>query len=84
MEQTAKQWLTGGQKWLKSAGKKLASVAKEGASEVQKRLENVETKALHKGSFLCAWDMRKDKIDYFSPSGKGFYKDTARAAFLVE
>ncbi len=44
VEQTAKQWLTGGQKWLKSAGKMLASVAKESASEIQKRLETVDVK----------------------------------------
>ena len=44
VEQTAKQWLTGGQKWLKSAGKKLATVAKESASEIQKRLETVDVK----------------------------------------
>ena len=44
VEQTAKQWLTGGQKWLKSAGKKLATAAKESASEIQKRLETVDVK----------------------------------------
>lgn len=44
VEQTAKQWLTGGQKWLKSAGKMLATVAKESASEIQKRLETVDVK----------------------------------------
>ena len=51
VEQTAKQWLTGGQKWLKSAGKKLATVAKESASEIQKRLETVDVK-MQKG--VCA------------------------------
>lgn len=49
VEQTAKQWLTGGQKWLKSAGKKLATVAKESASEIQKRLETVDVK-MQKGA----------------------------------
>lgn len=49
VEQTAKQWLTGGQKWLKSAGKKLATVAKESASEIQKRLETVDVK-MQKGN----------------------------------
>lgn len=44
VEQTAKQWLTGGQKWLKSAGKKIANAAKESASEIQKRLETVDAK----------------------------------------
>lgn len=44
VEQTAKQWLTGGQKWLKSTGKKIASAAKESASEIQKRLETVDVK----------------------------------------
>ena len=44
VEQTAKQWLTGGQKWLKSAGKKIANAAKESASEIQKRLETVDVK----------------------------------------
>lgn len=44
VEQTAKQWLTGGQKWLKSTGKKIANAAKESASEIQKRLETVDVK----------------------------------------
>lgn len=48
VEQTAKQWLTGGQKWLKSAGKKIASAAKDSASEIQKRLETVDAK-MHRG-----------------------------------
>ena len=44
MEQTAKTWLTGGQKWLKKAGTKLATAAKEGAAEVQKRMEAADIK----------------------------------------
>ena len=53
VEQTAKQWLTGGQKWLKSAGKKLANAAKESASELQKRLETVDVK-MQKGSLASS------------------------------
>ena len=54
VEQTAKQWLTGGQKWLKSAGKKLATVAKESASEIQKRLETVDVKMQKGNACQCA------------------------------
>ena len=50
MEQTAKTWLTGGQKWLKSAGKKIATAAKDSASEIQKRLETADIK-LSKGVY---------------------------------
>ena len=50
MEQTAKTWLTGGQKWLKSAGKKIATAAKDSASEIQKRLETADIK-LSKGAY---------------------------------
>lgn len=53
VEQTAKQWLTGGQKWLKSAGKKIANAAKESASEIQKRLETVDVKMPRGSSGSC-------------------------------
>ncbi|KAL0025471.1 hypothetical protein WJX77_003681 [Trebouxia sp. C0004] len=64
VEQTAKQWLTGGQKWLKSAGKKLATVAKESASEIQKRLETVDVK-MHKGKGMRVGDDGEEVPAYY-------------------
>lgn len=64
VEQTAKQWLTGGQKWLKSAGKKLATVAKESASEIQKRLETVDVK-MQKGKGMRVGDDGEEVPAYY-------------------
>lgn len=64
VEQTAKQWLTGGQKWLKSAGKKLATVAKESASEIQKRLETVDIK-MQKGKGMRVGDDGEEVPAYY-------------------
>ena len=61
VEQTAKQWLSGGQKWLKSAGKKLATAAKESASEIQKRLETADVK-MQKGSMTWKFSVKPESV----------------------
>ena len=71
VEQTAKQWLSGGQKWLKSAGKKLATAAKESATEIQKRLETVDVKTQKGNACQLATGMSCGVLCVWGEGGRG-------------